>query len=82
MMRNGKWFHESVLVCEIQLASFFVVLVVAGILFACLVGCGLVLGVRSLYTASDPVTQLTPDNFQSAVISGSSVWVVEFYAPW
>ena len=25
-MRNGKWFHESVLVCEIQLASFLLFL--------------------------------------------------------
>ncbi|KAL5493511.1 hypothetical protein EMCRGX_G014702 [Ephydatia muelleri] len=51
-------------------------------LFACLGLLGLVLGAQSFYTANDAVTQLTPDNFQSAVISGSSVWVVEFYAPW
>ena len=39
------------------------------------------LAVSALYSASSPVVQLTPDNFESKIKKGG-VWIVEFYAPW
>jgi len=36
----------------------------------------------SLYSPSDKVIQLTPQNFQSSVLKSSDLWLVEFYAPW
>jgi len=38
--------------------------------------------VYGLYSASDPVIQLTPSNFNSEVLDSDGVWLVEFYAPW
>ena len=34
------------------------------------------------YTKSDDVVELTPSNFDSLVMRGDEVWIVEFYAPW
>jgi hypothetical protein len=42
----------------------------------------LVLGCHALYSPSDDVYDLTPDNFQKMVIDSHFVWIVEFYAPW
>ncbi|XP_050311632.1 protein disulfide-isomerase A6 homolog [Anthonomus grandis grandis] len=36
----------------------------------------------ALYPPRGNVIDLTPSNFQSQVINGDEVWVVEFYAPW
>jgi len=38
--------------------------------------------VAALYSPGSPVELLTPENFEQKVIKSSSVWVVEFYAPW
>ena len=42
----------------------------------------LMLGCHALYSPSDDVYDLTPDNFQKMVIDSHFVWIVEFYAPW
>lgn len=39
-------------------------------------------GISGLYSASDDVVELTAANFNSKVINGDGVWLVEFYAPW
>nr|XP_054755172.1 protein disulfide-isomerase A6 homolog [Lytechinus pictus] len=36
----------------------------------------------ALYDASDDVVELTAGNFNTKVINGDAVWLVEFYAPW
>jgi protein disulfide-isomerase A6 len=50
---------------------------VATILFAVLVN-----GIYGLYSPSDDVVILTPENFNSRVIQSKELWLVEFYAPW
>lgn len=35
-----------------------------------------------MYSASDNVVELTPNNFDRLVIQSDEVWLVEFYAPW
>lgn len=42
----------------------------------------LFLGSHALYSPSDDVYDLTPENFQKMVIDSHFVWIVEFYAPW
>jgi len=47
--------------------------------------CVLFLGlsaVSALYSPSDDVVELTASNFNSKVVNGDEVWMVEFYAPW
>jgi len=39
-------------------------------------------GGHALYSKQDAVVDLTPANFDSQVINGDGVWIVEFYAPW
>lgn len=36
----------------------------------------------ALYSASDPVVELTDSNFERLVVKSDEIWVVEFYAPW
>ena len=38
--------------------------------------------ITALYSPSDDVIELTPSNFNSLVLGGEGVWLVEFYAPW
>ena len=35
-----------------------------------------------MYSPSSGVVDLTPNNFDSKVINGDGIWIVEFYAPW
>lgn len=35
-----------------------------------------------LYSSTDDVVELTPNNFQRLVINSDELWIVEFYAPW
>ena len=44
--------------------------------------CTLLAGVSAFYGPSDDVVVLTPSNFNSKVIQGDEVWLIEFYAPW
>ena len=37
---------------------------------------------QALFSASSPVTQLTPDNFEAKIKGRGGVWIVMFYAPW
>jgi len=37
---------------------------------------------NALYSSSDDVVELTQQNFNSKVIGGDELWLVEFYAPW
>ncbi|KAM4772251.1 protein disulfide-isomerase A6 [Rhinophrynus dorsalis] len=50
-------------------------------LFGALI-CTLFLAVRCMYSASDDVIELNPNNFNKEVIQSDSLWLVEFYAPW
>ena len=38
--------------------------------------------VSALYSSGDDVVELTAGNFNSKVLDGDEVWMVEFYAPW
>jgi len=42
----------------------------------------LVGGSLALYPSNGDVVELNDNNFQSKVINGDEVWIVEFYAPW
>lgn len=42
----------------------------------------LVAGASAFYGSGDDVVELTPANFNSKVINGDELWIVEFYAPW
>lgn len=35
-----------------------------------------------MYSGSDDVVELNPNNFHNLVINGDELWIVEFYAPW
>lgn len=35
-----------------------------------------------LYSSTDDVVELTPNNFQRLVTNSDELWIVEFYAPW
>lgn len=35
-----------------------------------------------MYSSTDDVVELTPNNFNNLVINSDEVWLVEFYAPW
>ena len=44
--------------------------------------CACLGSITALYSPSDDVIELTPSNFNSLVLGGDGVWLVEFYAPW
>ena len=54
----------------------------AGLLLAVLLSLQLCAPAAALYSASSPVIQLTPDNFEAKIKGRGGVWIVEFYAPW
>lgn len=35
-----------------------------------------------MYDKKDDVVELTASNFDSKVLNGDEIWIVEFYAPW
>ena len=50
-------------------------------IFAASLIVALCVSVSAFYTGSD-VIELTPANFDAAVLQGPDVWIVEFYAEW
>jgi len=38
--------------------------------------------ITALYSSGSDVIDLTDSNFESKVTDSSSIWIIEFYAPW